>query len=311
MYIDSHCHVNFTDFRDDYEEVINRALKEETWMIIVGTKMSNNLWATEIAKQYEKGVYAAVGVHPVQLRDYEIEETDPHSGKKIKFTSKAENFDIDEYYKMITDSIKDVPVQRSFIRNNAWGRIVAIGETGIDYYHLPQNVSPMQLEDIVDEQFKVFKKHIKLADMVKMPLIIHCRGTQKDAYGAYDDMIKTLKEERLNYLDGLHGVVHSFGGNLKQAKDILGLNLYIGFNGIVTFDKTGKMDEIIKQIPIERILIETDSPYLTPAPYRGQRNEPAYVKRVAEHIAKIKNLTLYEVEKQTTKNAMELFKLRY
>ena len=123
--------------------------------------------------------------------------------------------------------------------------------------------------------------------------------------------IQILKEERLNYLDGLHGVVHCFGGNLKQAKEILDLNLYIGFTGIVTFDKTGKLDEIIKSVPIERILIETDSPYLTPAPYRGKRNEPSYVKRVAEYIAKIKNLTIYEVEKQTTKNAIELFKLRY
>ena len=311
MYIDTHCHVNFTDFRDDHEEVINRALENDTWMILVGSKMTNNLRAIEMAKNYKKGVFAAVGVHPVHLREHKIYEKDPHSGEEINFTSKAEEFDIDEYYEMIVKSIKEVPVQRSFILNNAWGRIVAIGETGMDYYHLPEKISPMQREEYIDEQILIFRKHIKLADKVKLPLIIHCRGTKDDPYGAYDDLLKVLKEEKIKYPDGIQGVIHCFGGNFDQAKEFIKLGFYIGFTGNVTFDKTGRYDEMIKGLPLDRILIETDSPYLTPMPYRGKRNEPSYVKRVAEHIAKIANLTVYEIANVTSKNAMELFKLRY
>lgn len=311
MYIDTHCHVNFTDFREDYEEVIKRALENDTWMILVGSKMSNNLRAIEMAKNYEKGVYAAVGVHPVHLREHKIYEKDPQTGEEINFTSQSEDFDIAEYEKIIVDSIKKVPVQRSFVDNNAWGRVVAIGETGLDYYHLPEQISPMQREELIDQQERVLRQHIKLADKVKLPLIIHCRGTKEDAFGAYDDLLKLLKAEKVKYPDGLHGVIHCFGGTLAQAQEFIKLGFYIGFTGNVTYGKSSPYDEHLKNLPMEKLLIETDSPYLTPTPYRGERNEPLYVKRVAEHIAKIRNLTVYEVAKITTKNAMELFKLRY
>lgn len=311
MYIDTHSHVNFTDFKNDWQAVLERALQNDTWTIVVGTKLSNNLRAINIAKQYPKGVYAAVGVHPVQLRDEEFEEFDEASGKKIIIKSPAEKFDFEVYRDLIMKSINEVPVQRSFMRNNAWGRIVAIGETGLDFYHLPEDVSAFKREELIDEQVEVFKEHIRLANETQLPLIIHCRGSKDNPDDAYDKMFDVLKQAKLRYGNQLKGVIHCYGGNAEQAKKFLDLGFLLGFTGVITYDKSGKYEKILRDVPLEKILIETDSPYLSPDPYRGQRNEPLYVKRVAETIAKFKGITVYEVAKATTANALELFNLRY
>lgn len=311
MYIDTHCHVNFTDFKDDWQEVLERAQKNDTWVIVVGTKMSNNLRAVNIAKQYPKGVYAAVGVHPVQLIDTEFEEFDGASGKKIMIKSPAEKFDYEQYRDLILKSINEVPVQRSFMRNNAWGRIVAIGECGLDFYHLPEDITAFKREELIDQQIKVFKEHLRLANETQLPVIMHCRGSKATPDDAYDVMLDILKHAKLRYGTQLKGVLHCFSGSAEQAKKFLDLGFLLGFTGVITYEKSDKYEKMLRDLPLNKLLIETDSPYLTPDPYRGQRNEPSYVKRVAETIAKYKGITVYEVAKATTDNALDLFNLRY
>ena len=174
-------------------------------------------------------------------------------------------------------------------------KVIAIGETGLDYFHHQEEKK---------EQKELFIKQIKLAQESNLPLVIHGRNG-KEHQGAYIDIYNILKYYKMN-----RGVVHCYGGNLVEAKKFISFGLYLGFTGIVTFDKTGRLEEIIKKIPENRILIETDAPYLTPEPYRGKRNEPSYVKYVAQKIAEIKNKNIEEIIEITGNNAIKLFNLK-
>lgn len=168
-------------------------------------------------------------------------------------------------------------------------KVVAIGETGVDLY---------RDKTTVDLQRDVFEKSIKIASQVNKPVILHCREAE---------------EELRAWLMGQQvlpkGVVHCFAGDLEFANFVIDLGFLISFTGIITFTKNKKTLEVIKEIPLEKIMIETDCPYLTPDKYRGKRNEPAYVVEVAKKIAEIKKTSLKKVEEQTTKNAKELFGL--
>jgi TatD DNase family protein len=152
--------------------------------------------------------------------------------------------------------------------------------------------------DIKNLQKEIFLKHWELAREVKKPVIIHCRE-------AHQDLLEVLKSEILH--SKLRGVVHCFSGNLKQAEKYLAMGFYLGFTGIITY--TSSYDKIIKNLPLEKILIETDCPYLAPVPYRGKRNEPVYVKYTAQKIAEIRGLSLEEIAEQTFQNACQLFKI--
>ena len=167
-------------------------------------------------------------------------------------------------------------------------KVVAIGEIGLDYYRTPD-----------EEQQRIqkarFQEQISLAVRLNKPLIIHCREAHKD-------MIEILSQN-----PDARGVIHSFTGTREEAQKYLELGFYIGLNGIITF--TDQYNEIVENIPLKRILLETDAPFLTPIPHRGKRNEPSYVKFVAERIAEIKKLSLAEVESVTDMNAKELFNL--
>ncbi|MDP3741492.1 MAG: TatD family hydrolase, partial [bacterium] len=137
---------------------------------------------------------------------------------------------------------------------------------------------------------------------------IHCRDLPAEASakeGAYEDLIRVIEEENFHGT----GEIHSFTGTWEQAKAFLNLGFFVALNGIITFDKTGRSEEVVKNLPLERIILETDSPYLTPVPHRGKRNEPSYVKHVAQKIAEWKNIHLEEVERVTTQNAINLFRL--
>jgi TatD DNase family protein len=166
-------------------------------------------------------------------------------------------------------------------------KVIAIGEIGLDYYRTPEKAK-QEIQKIR------FVEQIKLAKELNKPIIMHCRQ-------AYDDAIEILKN------NPVEGVAHSFTDTWDNAEKIFDLGFYIGFNGIITF--TEQYDEIVRKSPTERILIETDAPYLAPVPYRGKRNEPAYVIEVAKKIAQLKNISFEEVAEQTTKNALKLFKL--
>lgn len=169
-------------------------------------------------------------------------------------------------------------------------KVVAIGEIGLDYYY---DLSPRDL------QRTVFVRQIDVARQMDMPLIIHDR----DAHG---DILDVLKKEA----KGLRGVLHCFSGSLEMAKEIIKLGFYISIAGPITFKNAAKLPEIAASIPLERLLIETDCPYLTPHPHRGKRNEPAYVKLVAEQVAALRGLELPALSKATSENVKRVFRLK-
>ncbi|MEX2090672.1 MAG: TatD family hydrolase [Candidatus Paceibacterota bacterium] len=176
-------------------------------------------------------------------------------------------------------------------------KIVAVGEVGLDYYRTKR-------EDQQKKQRDAFEQFINLAYQYKKPLILHLRDAHKDA-------IEILKSAK-NILYG--GVAHSFTGTLEEAREYLNLGFHLGFNGIITFLPAGRQvrgqyDEIVIHTPLDKILLETDAPYLTPEPYRGKRNEPAFVWEVAKKIAELKNISTEEVIEKTNQNVIKLFKI--
>lgn len=246
MLIDTHAHLNFKDFNKDRNEVIRRCSQNNVWLINVSSTFNTSKLAVQIAETYPQGVYAAVGLHPIHVKD--------------------EDFHV-EKYRALTKSDK----------------VVAIGETGLDYMYPKE-----------DEQKRVFLEHLALAKELDLPVIFHCRK-------AHNEVIDILKEQ-----SGFRGVVHCFTGTKQQAQQYLEMGLYLGFNGILF---KFNVDEIIKKTPLDKMLIETDCPYLTPPQARIERNEPIYVKYVAERIAELRGEPFEKIAEVTFQNAKDLFRL--
>ena len=171
-------------------------------------------------------------------------------------------------------------------------KIIGIGETGLDYYHK---------KSCKNKQIDLFEKHIDLAKIKKVPIIVHTRSADIDTY---DIIKKKINNSNLKFL------IHCFSGNLEFCKKLLDLNCYISFSGIITFKKSQQLRDIAKVVPMDKILVETDSPYLTPEPLRGKSNNPANVKYVAECLANLKNISLKEISEITTYNFLKLFNLK-
>lgn len=245
MLIDSHAHLNFNVYKNEAQEVLQRSLDKDVWMVNVGSQYSTSRKAVEIAEKYPQGVYAAVGLHPIHAKD-------EFNYEKYKNLAKSE-------------------------------KVKAIGEIGLDY--------KSEYVSFKEKQKQAFLQQMKLAEELKLPVIFHCRM-------AHEDLIEIINSN-------LQGVIHCFTGDLEQAKKYLDMGLYLGFNGIIF---KLNLDEIIKKTPLDKILIETDCPYLTP-PQEQDRNEPIYVKHVAEKIAQLKGLTFEEISKMTTENAKQLFRI--
>jgi len=276
MLIDTHCHLNFSAFKEDADEVIKRTLKENYQMIIVGTQYDTSLRAISYAEKYQ-GVYAAVGLHPVHLINQQIKEQ--VGGQVIEFTSRAERFDEEKYKKLALHK-----------------KVVAIGEIGLDYNEslLSKEYKKLQQEEFI--------KQIRFAKEIKKPIIIHNRN-------ATQDILKILKNEYNNWneLNNLNGVAHFFSGSFEQASEFFKLGFLVSFTGVITFSPMYEL--LIRKLPLEKIMVETDAPYVSPLPYRGKRNEPLNVKFIAQKIADIKGLSFEEVAMQTTQNAKNLFKI--
>ena len=279
-YIDIHAHVNFKAFKEDGDAVIRRALDNDTWIINVGSQYTTSKRAVEIANQYEEGVYAIVGLHPIHLEEsfHDEEET---SGEG--FTSRKEEFDMEAYVELCKDP-----------------KVVGIGECGLDYYHFnPDNV---------EKQKEVFIKHIELANKVGKPLMLHIRNNYENLdYNAYDDAIEILKKYAK-----VKGDVHSFEGSLEDAKNFMDLGFTVSFTGAITYPPRKKgwtcnYNELIKEIPLDMIMTDTDCPYLAPVPHRGERNEPVYVIEIYKKIAETKGLPLEEVSQAIVSNAKRVF----
>jgi len=273
MLIDTHAHVNFSAYKNDSDKIISRCLENNIWIINVGSQYSTSKRAVEIAKNYPKGVYAAVGLHPIHLSNG-IFKTKIDK-EEIEFETREEEFDY-EKYKELAQSEK----------------VVAIGEIGFDYWYKPK--TKIKLDEFKNRQRETFLKQLKLSDDLNLPVMFHCRV-------AHADLINILESQNKKP----RGVIHCFSGNWEEAQKYLAMGLSLGFNGIIF---KLNVDEVIAKTPLERILIETDCPYLIPPPMKG-RNDPLYVKYVAERIAKIKNLSYEEISDITAENAVKLFNL--
>jgi TatD DNase family protein len=282
MYIDTHCHLNFKDFKDDYRQVAERALSNQVEMVVVGSELKTSNRSVSLSKEFEQGVYSAVGLHPIHLQDI-LAKNDNENGK-YEFRSKKEEYQEEPYLKLVKSSNK----------------VVAIGEIGLDYYHIDAN-SEQEVKSVKNLQQEVFYKQLELAKKVELPVIIHCRD-------AHDDLFPILKDfYSKNSFRKEWGVIHCFSGDLELAKKYWDMGLLTSFTGLITFVK--QWDLLIEKAPIDKIMIETDSPYLSPIPYRGQRNEPLYVKEVAKRIAEIRKQDIDLVEKNIFETSKKFFNI--
>ncbi|MFA6301086.1 MAG: TatD family hydrolase [Candidatus Paceibacterota bacterium] len=283
-YIDIHSHVNFKVFDEDRDEVIKRALGGDTWVINAGTQIDTSKKAVEMAHQYKEGVYAAIGLHPIHTSASYHDEKELGEGGK-EFASRGEIFDKNVYRELL----KDI-------------KVVAIGECGLDYYRTEP--------ESIEKQKRTFIEQIELANEFDKPLVIHVRNDyEKKERNAYNDTLEILKQHAK-----VKGVIHFFEGDLKNAEDFTVFGFMISFTGVITYPpkKNGRncdYETIIKNIPLDMILTDTDAPYLAPMPHRGKRNEPVYIKEVVKKIAEIKNLPEEEVARAIVENARRLFKI--
>ena len=272
-FFDVHTHVHFVAYDTDRDEVVRRALDAGVWLVNVGTQKDTSRSAIEIAKRFGEGIYATVGLHPIHT------EKSYHDGKELgadqKFTSRGEEFDFEYYKKLAEDPV-----------------VVAIGECGLDYYRLEESTK--------DKQYTTLRGHIAVAHAVQKPLMIHCRN-------AFDDLIPFLKSERENMLPEDPGIIHFFTGTVAHARALLELGFSFSFGGVTTFAR--EYDEVVRYIPLENILSETDAPYVTPVSFRGKRNEPLYVKYVVEQIAKIRAVEQSALGAALVENALRVFRL--
>lgn len=280
MIIDTHCHINFNDYKEDAEEVIKSSLRDGVWMILVGSEYKTSKRALDFANKYERGVYSAVGVHPVHLEEIRIKD----KNGQYNFIARGEEFNYENYEKLAK-----------------FEKVVAIGEIGLDYYHINLNEDP----EVKKKQRKIFVQQLDLARNLNLPVIIHCRQ-------AHDDMLALLKEYREEYKNELlkdrpWGVMHCFSGTEDLAWQYFSLGLIISFTGIITFSK--QWDDLLRKIPSQNFMVETDSPYLSPEPFRGERNEPALVKYVVDRIAQIRNTSFDKISRITTENARHFFNI--
>lgn len=257
MYIDSHCHINFPELAARMPEILGKMAENKvSHALCVSVDLPDFPSVLELADRYPN-IYASVGVHP----DYE-DTPEP--------------------------SVDDL------IRLSDHPKIVAIGETGLDYY---------RLEGDLEWQRERFRRHIRASRATGKPLIIHTRA-------ASEDTIRIMREEGAGTdAGGAAGVMHCFTESLEVAKAAMEMGFYISFSGIVTFKSAKDLQAVAREVPLEQMLIETDSPYLAPVPHRGKVNEPGFVCHVAEYLATLKGVPVEQIAQQTTDNFFNLFKI--
>ncbi len=279
-YIDTHCHLNFKDFKDDADAVIVRALDGETAMILVGSEIKTSERAVAYTDKYEDGVYAAIGLHPIHLEN--ILASNHSENVDYEFVTRAEEFNYAAYYDLAVNNKK----------------VVAIGEIGLDYFHIDKSLDVAATKT---KQIKVFTEQLLLAHNLNLPVIIHCRE-------AHDDLLPLLREFKIEHNKTENwGVIHCFSGDLDLANKYKDLGLMISFTGLITFAKN--WNEVITNFPLEKMMIETDAPYMAPVPYRGTRNEPLNVREVARRMGELKNMSMEEAGAATYQNAKMVFKI--
>lgn len=251
MFIDSHCHLNFPEFKDDLDQVLKRANDLGVkGFLTINTRLNESKNLQDIADAYPN-VACTVGVHPHDAKDYD--------GATLK----------DDILTLAKHS-----------------KVVGIGETGLDYYYEHSPRTP---------QIKSFHRHIEASVDVDLPLVIHTRDADTDTIAVLDDHAQAK------------GVFHCFSGTLDLCKKALDHGFYISISGIVTFKKAENVHAVAKYVPLDRLLVETDAPYLAPIPHRGKRNEPTFVVHTAEAIADLRGIPLPTLAEATTANFFNLF----
>ncbi|RYE81430.1 MAG: TatD family deoxyribonuclease [Oxalobacteraceae bacterium] len=251
MYIDSHCHINFPELAENMPAILARMAENQvTHALCVSVDLPDFPQVLALAEQHDN-IFASVGVHP-------------------------------DYPDTVEPSVDDL------VRMSDHPKIVAIGETGLDYF---------RLEGDLEWQRERFRTHIRASRATGKPLIIHTRA-------AAEDTLRIMREEGAD-----NGVMHCFTESLAVAEAAIALGFYISFSGIVTFKSARDLQAVARAIPLERMLIETDSPYLAPVPFRGRTNEPSYVRHVAEFIATLRGEPLERIAQQTTANFFNLFRM--
>jgi len=282
MLIDTHAHLDFPEFADDLDAVLERATQTGvTRIITIGTTVESSRNAVQLAERYPQ-IFAAVGIHPNAVSEAP-----------------------DDFLAEITDLAKHP-------------KVVAIGETGLDYHRLPNKAIKQEISEVgfgaasaqtleadirdaaeIAAQTTAFEQHLELAIATGKSVVIH----QRDSW---DDM-RTILER---YIGRIHAVVHCFNSNMLRAKEVIQLGFFVSFTGIVTFKNAHEVRESAVAVPLDRIMLETDCPYLAPVPNRGKRCEPAFVRETAARIAEERHLTLELFAAQTTRNAKQFFGLK-
>jgi len=280
MLTDTHCHLDFNKFDEDRDTVIQRALDAGVERILIpGLDYESSQAALRLAAS-SPNIFAAVGFHPTDLEKWDDSSIEKLRGLILPHPSHLPKGD---------------------------GKIVAIGEIGLDYYWVKEPEKRVF-------QHEALKQQLKLAQDVNKPVIIHMREENDAWFGqASIDLLEILNawqhelQMQNHPLKNKPGVLHSFNGNLETAQKAIAMNFYIGVTGPVTYKNAEEKRNIIKQLPLMQLLIETDAPFLTPVPYRGKRNEPAFVAHIADKIAEIHDTTREQVAAITYQNADRLF----
>jgi len=288
QYFDIHSHIQFPQYNEDRDAVINRMHKENVWALVVGTDRESSEKAVELVSGHDN-LYATVGIHPTDVP--------------------TEKFD-EEFYKELAANKK----------------VVAIGECGLDYFRASErngkalfshsrasdgnmsNGSYFRAKDSSGEerqrQKEMFERHIQLALDNALPLMLHCRPSS-GSMDAYKDVLDIISSYAKKHGEKLRGNVHFFVGDIHVAKQFLELGFTLSFTGVLTF--ASNYDEVVKYAPLEMILSETDCPFVAPVPYRGKRNEPVYVKEVVKRIAEIRHEDFEIVRTALAQNALRVF----
>jgi TatD DNase family protein len=282
MLIETHAHLDYPDFAPDFDDVLRRATEAGvTRIITIGTSVESSRRAVDLAEKYPN-VFAVIGVHPTYAHEAEDDVVTP-----LRELAKSP-------------------------------RVVAFGETGLDYHHLPsvearkqknvqvfnalQTGTEEQLEATIEDgaykskQAELFEEQLDLAVEFGLNAVIH----QRDAW---DDTFELMRP----YAGKMHGVFHCFGGTLDQANEVFDLGHLVSFTGIVTFKNGKQVREVAARVPLDKFMVETDCPYLAPVPFRGKRCEPAHTRLVAEEIARARGVSLEEIARATTATAEQFF----
>ena len=253
--VDSHCHLDFKDFKDDLDLVIKKAKDVNvTHMLSISVNLEdfNNVY--KLANSYDN-IYCTTGVHPNNVpenknNEYLFEKLSLNLNKK---------------------------------------KVIGVGETGLDFY---------RNEDNRINQIEYFNTHLEVSGLLNYPTIVHTRNAEKDTINSIDKAVKKHSSK---------GLIHCFTSTMELATKVLDKGFYISFSGIITFKKVDDLIDVVKYVPLDRILVETDAPYLAPVPFRGKRNEPSFVTHTLKKIAEIKKKNVEDMAQITTDNFFNLF----